>query len=65
MGFHADSETGRLKQVILHHPDLERPTTTNKDDLRFPVGQESPRGIRRVRRPEEANRAEAEAHRAA
>src|SRR3954452_13240094 len=37
MGFHVDSETGRLKQVILHRPDLEmkRLTPTNKDDLLF------------------------------
>ncbi|MCF4135923.1 arginine deiminase [Streptomyces sp. Tue 6430] len=37
MSFHADSETGRLKQVILHRPDLElkRLTPTNKDGLLF------------------------------
>ncbi|WP_438295527.1 arginine deiminase [Streptomyces sp. HUAS TT7] len=37
MSFHVDSETGRLKQVILHRPDLElkRLTPTNKDALLF------------------------------
>lgn len=37
MGFHVDSEAGRLRQVILHRPDLElkRLTPTNKDDLLF------------------------------
>ena len=37
MSFHVDSETGRLKQVILHPPDLElkRLTPTNKDALLF------------------------------
>ncbi|MEW2487037.1 arginine deiminase [Streptomyces sp. NPDC048411] len=37
MSFHVDSETGRLKQVILHRPDLElkRLTPTNKDELLF------------------------------
>lgn len=37
MGFHVESETGRLKQVILHRPDLEmkRLTPSNKDDLLF------------------------------
>ncbi|MFJ1566514.1 arginine deiminase [Streptomyces erythrochromogenes] len=37
MPFHVDSETGRLKQVILHRPDLElkRLTPTNKDALLF------------------------------
>jgi arginine deiminase len=37
MGFHVDSETGRLKQVILHRPDLEmkRLTPSNKDELLF------------------------------
>ncbi|MCC3766168.1 arginine deiminase [Streptomyces sp. UNOC14_S4] len=37
MNFHVDSETGRLRQVILHRPDLElkRLTPTNKDDLLF------------------------------
>jgi arginine deiminase len=37
MGFNVQSETGRLKQVILHRPDLElkRLTPTNKDDLLF------------------------------
>ncbi|MET7297618.1 arginine deiminase [Embleya sp. NPDC005575] len=37
MGFHVESETGRLKQVILHRPDLEmkRLTPTNKDELLF------------------------------
>ncbi|OII67146.1 MULTISPECIES: arginine deiminase [unclassified Streptomyces] len=37
MGFHVDSETGRLRRVILHRPDLElkRLTPTNKDALLF------------------------------
>jgi arginine deiminase len=37
MGYHVASETGRLRQVILHRPDLElkRLTPTNKDDLLF------------------------------
>ncbi|MEU2157203.1 arginine deiminase [Streptomyces sp. NPDC019396] len=37
MGFHVDSETGLLRQVILHRPDLElkRLTPTNKDALLF------------------------------
>ncbi|MEE1926746.1 arginine deiminase [Streptomyces sp. TRM 70351] len=37
MGFHVDSEAGRLRRVILHHPGLElkRLTPTNKDDLLF------------------------------
>ncbi|WP_329137525.1 arginine deiminase [Streptomyces sp. NBC_01476] len=37
MGFHVDSETGRLRSVILHRPDLElkRLTPTNKDALLF------------------------------
>ncbi|MFI8260899.1 arginine deiminase [Streptomyces sp. NPDC085665] len=37
MTFHVDSETGRLKQVILHRPDREltRLTPTNKDELLF------------------------------
>jgi arginine deiminase len=37
MGFHVDSETGRLRQVILHRPDLElkRLTPSNKDALLF------------------------------
>ncbi|MFG3497273.1 arginine deiminase [Streptomyces sp. NPDC047928] len=37
MSFHVDSETGRLKQVILHRPDLElkRLTPSNKDALLF------------------------------
>ncbi|MFF4408882.1 arginine deiminase [Streptomyces sp. NPDC001404] len=37
MNFHVDSEAGRLRQVILHRPDLElkRLTPTNKDDLLF------------------------------
>ncbi|MBH5338466.1 arginine deiminase [Streptomyces pactum] len=37
MSFHVDSETGRLKQVILHRPDLElkRLTPSNKDGLLF------------------------------
>ncbi|OEV04525.1 arginine deiminase [Streptomyces oceani] len=37
MGFHVDSEAGRLRRVILHRPDLElkRLTPTNKDDLLF------------------------------
>ncbi|MBV9025335.1 MAG: arginine deiminase [Streptomycetaceae bacterium] len=37
MGFHVDSEAGRLHRVILHRPDLElkRLTPTNKDQLLF------------------------------
>ncbi|KRV51390.1 arginine deiminase [Wenjunlia vitaminophila] len=37
MGFHVDSEVGRLRQVILHRPDLElkRLTPSNKDALLF------------------------------
>jgi len=37
MGYHVDSETGRLRRVILHRPGLElkRLTPTNKDDLLF------------------------------
>ncbi|MGW8377214.1 arginine deiminase [Streptomyces sp. ODS28] len=37
MGFHVDSEAGRLKRVVLHRPDLElkRLTPTNKDELLF------------------------------
>jgi arginine deiminase len=37
MGFHVDSEAGRLRRVILHRPDLElkRLTPGNKDDLLF------------------------------
>ncbi|WP_066943988.1 arginine deiminase [Streptomyces lushanensis] len=37
MGFHVDSETGRLSRVILHRPDLElkRLTPGNKDALLF------------------------------
>lgn len=37
MGFHVDSETGRLRRVILHRPDLElkRLTPSNKDMLLF------------------------------
>ncbi|MCX4547538.1 arginine deiminase [Streptomyces sp. NBC_01387] len=37
MGFHVDSETGPLRRVILHRPDLElkRLTPTNKDALLF------------------------------
>ncbi|MGD9483834.1 arginine deiminase [Streptomyces sp. TRM70308] len=37
MGFHVDSEAGRLRRVILHRPGLElkRLTPTNKDDLLF------------------------------
>ncbi|CAM5610599.1 Arginine deiminase OS=Streptomyces rimosus subsp. rimosus (strain ATCC / DSM 40260 / JCM 4667/ NRRL 2234) OX=1265868 GN=arcA PE=3 SV=1 [Streptomyces rimosus subsp. rimosus] len=37
MGFHVDSEAGRLRRVILHRPDLElkRLTPTNKDALLF------------------------------
>ncbi|MFE7777277.1 arginine deiminase [Streptomyces sp. NPDC057445] len=37
MGFHVDSETGLLRRVILHRPDLElkRLTPTNKDALLF------------------------------
>ncbi|MEV6424860.1 arginine deiminase [Streptomyces sp. NPDC051662] len=37
MGFHVDSEAGRLRRVILHRPDLElkRLTPGNKDTLLF------------------------------
>ncbi|GAA1910799.1 arginine deiminase [Streptomyces sodiiphilus] len=37
MGFRVDSETGRLRSVILHRPGLElkRLTPTNKNDLLF------------------------------
>ncbi|MGP3986827.1 arginine deiminase [Streptomyces sp. 3N207] len=37
MGFHVDSESGRLRRVIVHRPGLElkRLTPTNKDDLLF------------------------------
>ncbi|RMI38916.1 arginine deiminase [Streptomyces triticirhizae] len=37
MPFHVDSETGRLRRVILHRPGLElkRLTPTNKDELLF------------------------------
>ncbi|MFD9075835.1 arginine deiminase [Streptomyces lasiicapitis] len=37
MGFHVDSEAGRLRRVILHRPDLElkRLTPTNKESLLF------------------------------
>ncbi|MCZ7457423.1 arginine deiminase [Streptomyces sp. WMMC940] len=37
MGFHVDSETGRLRRVVLHRPDLElkRLTPGNKDALLF------------------------------
>ncbi|MDT3395534.1 arginine deiminase [Streptomyces sp. B1866] len=37
MGFHVDSEAGRLRRVILHRPDLElkRLTPTNKAALLF------------------------------
>ncbi|MEU7281451.1 arginine deiminase [Streptomyces sp. NPDC045431] len=37
MGFHVDSETGRLRRVILHRPDLElkRLTPSNKERLLF------------------------------
>ncbi|WP_059011401.1 arginine deiminase [Streptomyces specialis] len=37
MTFHVDSETGRLRRVILHRPGLElkRLTPTNKDELLF------------------------------
>jgi arginine deiminase len=37
MGFHVDSEAGRLRRVILHRPGLElkRLTPTNKDELLF------------------------------
>jgi arginine deiminase len=37
MGFHVDSEAGRLRRVILHRPGLElkRLTPSNKDDLLF------------------------------
>ncbi|MGW0608612.1 arginine deiminase [Streptomyces sp. NPDC002644] len=37
MGFHVDSETGRLRRVVLHRPGLElkRLTPSNKDDLLF------------------------------
>ncbi|MGW0732690.1 arginine deiminase [Streptomyces sp. NPDC002851] len=37
MGFHVDSEAGRLRRVILHRPDLElkRLTPSNKNSLLF------------------------------
>ncbi|GLF98899.1 arginine deiminase [Streptomyces yaizuensis] len=37
MGFHVDSEAGRLRRVVLHRPDLElkRLTPRNKDALLF------------------------------
>ena len=37
MNMHVDSEVGRLRQVILHRPDLElkRLTPTNKDAYLF------------------------------
>ncbi|MBO3745517.1 arginine deiminase [Streptosporangiaceae bacterium NEAU-GS5] len=37
MTFHVDSEVGRLRQVLLHMPELalKRLTPTNKDDLLF------------------------------
>jgi arginine deiminase len=37
MGFHVDSEVGRLRQVVLHRPDLElkRLTPANRDDFLF------------------------------
>lgn len=37
MGFHVDSEAGRLRRVILHRPDLElkRLTPSNKEALLF------------------------------
>ncbi|MGN9793351.1 arginine deiminase [Streptomyces sp. NPDC054847] len=37
MGFHVDSEAGRLRRVVLHRPDLElkRLTPSNKDALLF------------------------------
>ncbi|WP_405589009.1 arginine deiminase [Streptomyces sp. NBC_01190] len=37
MGFHVDSETGRLRSVILHRPDLElkRLTPSNMEELLF------------------------------
>src|SRR5690606_18474036 len=37
MTYHVASETGRLRRVILHRPDLElkRLTPSNKDDLLF------------------------------
>ncbi|HEU0041791.1 MAG TPA: arginine deiminase family protein, partial [Jiangellaceae bacterium] len=37
MALHVDSEVGRLRQVILHRPDLElkRLTPTNKDAYLF------------------------------
>jgi arginine deiminase len=37
MTFHVDSEVGRLKQVLLHKPELalKRLTPSNKDDLLF------------------------------
>ncbi|NJP65745.1 arginine deiminase [Streptomyces spiramenti] len=37
MGFHVDSEVGRLRRVVLHRPGLElkRLTPSNKDDLLF------------------------------
>jgi arginine deiminase len=37
MAFHVDSEVGRLRQAVVHRPDLElkRLTPTNKDDFLF------------------------------
>ncbi|MET8471260.1 arginine deiminase [Streptomyces sp. NPDC006422] len=37
MGFHVESEAGRLRRVVLHRPDLElkRLTPSNKDQLLF------------------------------
>jgi arginine deiminase len=37
MSYHVDSEVGRLRQAILHRPDVElkRLTPSNKDDLLF------------------------------
>ncbi|MFB9896011.1 arginine deiminase, partial [Planobispora takensis] len=37
MRFHVDSEVGRLRQVILHKPELslKRLTPSNKDELLF------------------------------
>ena len=55
MGFHVDSEAGRLRRVILHRPDLElkRLTPTNKDALLFDDVlwvRRARAGARRVRR---------------
>ena len=55
MAYHVDSEVGRLRQAILHRPDLElkRLTPSNKDELLFDeilwVKSAKP-GARRLRR---------------